>query len=165
MGNEVCYLWACSEVDALNFMDDWGSQRALLISPRQWREIFKPLYREYVEIAHRHGKYIFMHSDGYIADIIPDLVELGVDALNSQVFCMGVEELGSRFGGKITFWGEIDRQHLLPEATPAEIVEAVRRAHAAFWRDGGAIAQCEFGAGARPENVLQVFETWDKLTA
>jgi uroporphyrinogen decarboxylase len=165
MGNEVCYLWACSEVDALNFMDDWGSQRALLISPRQWREIFKPLYREYVEIAHRHGKYIFMHSDGYIADIIPDLVGLGVDALNSQVFCMGVEELGSRFGGKITFWGEIDRQHLLPEATPAEIVEAVRRAHAAFWRDVGAIAQCEFGAGARPENVLQVFETWDKLTA
>jgi uroporphyrinogen decarboxylase len=160
---EELELWAGTEIDALNFMDDWGSQRALLISPRRWREIFKPLYRDYVDIAHSHGKKIFMHSDGFITDVIPDLIELGVDAVNSQVFCMGVEELGQRFAGKITFWGEIDRQHLLPEATTDEIEAAVRRAHAAFWRGGGAIAQCEFGAGARPENVLKVFETWDSF--
>ena len=155
-------MWAQTDVDALNFMDDWGSQRALLISPKQWRAIFKPLYREYVEIAHRHGKKAFMHSDGYIADVIPDLIEIGLDTLNSQVFCMGVEQLGERFAGQITFWGEVDRQHLLGEATIPEVVEAVRRAKAALWRGGGAIAQCEFGPGGRPENVWAVYETWEE---
>jgi hypothetical protein len=101
-----------------------------------------------------------MHSDGYITDVIPDLIEIGLDALNSQVFCMGVEELGAQFAGQITFWGEVDRQHILVDWSVPEVKAAVRRAKAAFWRDGGAIAQCEFGAGARPENVIAVYEAW-----
>ena len=157
-------LWATTEVDGLSFMDDWGSQRALLISPRQWRQIFKPLYKDYIDIAHSHGKKIFMHSDGYTAAIIPDLIELGLDALNTQLFVMNIEDLGQRFAGQITFWGELDRQWLLPHATTAEIDAAVRRVHAAFWRSGGAIAQCEFGAGSKPENVWQMFQTWDELS-
>jgi uroporphyrinogen decarboxylase len=156
-------LWASTEVDALFFADDWGSQRSLLISPALWREVFKPLYRDYVEIAHRNGKYAFMHSDGYITDIFPDLIEIGLDAVNSQVFCMDIEELGRRFAGKITFWGEVDRQHLLPYGTPAEVAAAVRAAGNALWRNGGAVAQCEFGIGARPENVAAVFETWNEV--
>jgi uroporphyrinogen decarboxylase len=156
-------LWAGTEVDGLMCMDDWGSQRALLISPKMWRSIFKPLYKEYIDLAHSHGKYIFFHSDGYIADILPDLVELGLDAVNSQLFTMDIEELGRQHAGKITFWGELDRQHLLPYGTPADIDRAVRRVHAALYREGGAIAQCEFGVGARPENVYQMFQTWEEL--
>ena len=155
--------WAESGVDALNFMDDWGAQNRLLISPRQWRRIFKPLYKTYVDIAHAHGKKIFMHSDGYIFDIYPDLIEIGVDALNSQLFCMDIEKIGALFGGKITFWGEIDRQHLLPHATPAQIDAAVRRVYAALYKNGGVIAECEFGTGARPENVYQVYQTWEEV--
>jgi hypothetical protein len=157
-------LWATTEVDALNFMDDWGAQRRLLISPRQWRRIFKPLYKTYVEIAHTHGKKIFMHSDGHIFDIYPDLIEIGVDAINSQLFCMDIEKIGELYAGQITFWGEIDRQHLLPAATPAEIDVAVRRVYRALYRKGGVIAQCEFGAGARPENVRQVYQSWNDLS-
>lgn len=160
---EELELWALTDVDALFFADDWGSQKSLLISPALWRELFKPLYRDYAEIAHRHGKYAFMHSDGYITDIYPDLIEIGVDALNSQVFCMDVPELGRRFGGQITFWGEVDRQHLLPRGTPGDVAAAVRTAKEAFFRNGGAIAQCEFGIGARPENVEAVFQTWKSL--
>jgi uroporphyrinogen-III decarboxylase len=126
--------------------------------------VFKPLYRDYAEIAHRHGKYIFMHSDGHIAAIFPDIVEIGVDAINSQLFCMDVEELGRRFAGKITFWGEVDRQHLLPYGSPADVARAVRAAKEALFRNGGVIAQCEFGIGARPENVAAVFETWNRLS-
>ncbi|MEI6083537.1 MAG: uroporphyrinogen decarboxylase family protein [Verrucomicrobiota bacterium] len=156
--------WAATDVDAINFMDDWGSQRALLISPSLWRAIFKPMYRDYAQIAHAAGKKIFMHSDGYILDIYPDLIEIGIDALNSQLFCMGVDRLAP-FAGKITFWGEIDRQHLLPEGTPADIDRAVRQVHATLWRSGGCIAQCEFGAAAKPANVRQVFATWEELTS
>jgi hypothetical protein len=155
-------LWVQTDVDAVNFMDDWGSQRGLLIHPNAWRELFKPLYRDYVQIAHAAGKKIHMHSDGHITAIMPDLVEIGVDSVNAQLFCMGVENL-KPFAGKITFWGEIDRQDLLPNATTEEIDLAVRSVHANLWRSGGCIAHCEFGPGARPENVRQVFASWDSL--
>jgi hypothetical protein len=104
-----------------------------------------------------------MHSDGHIAAILPDLIELGLDAVNSQIFCMGLEALRP-FKGRICFWGEIDRQHLLAHATPAEVADAVRGVAATLYDRGGVIAQCEFGVGARPENVEAVFATWDQLS-
>jgi hypothetical protein len=154
--------WAQTEVDALFFMDDWGSQRALLIAPEVWRAYFKPLYADYAQIAHSAGKRVFMHSDGNLLSILPDLIEIGVDALNTQIFCIGLDELRP-FAGRITFWGEIDRQHLLVEGTPAEVDQAVRDVYATLWRDGGCIAQAEFGPGARPDNVRQVFESWNAV--
>lgn len=111
--------WAKTDVDVLNMMDDWGSQKDLLI-------------------------------------------DLGLDAVNSQLFCMGLENL-EQFRGKITFWGEIDRQHLLPEGTPADIDRAVETVYKTLWKDGGCIAQCEFGPGAKPENVYQVFKAWENI--
>lgn len=156
-------MWAHTDVDGLWFMDDWGSQYSLLISPILWRKIFKPLYKEYIDIAHQHGKYIFMHSDGYIADILPDIIELGVDAINSQIFCMNIEDLGKQFKGKITFWGEIDRQYILPNGTPEEVINAVKKVKEFLYYKGGVIGQCEFGAGAKPENVYLVFKTWNNF--
>jgi hypothetical protein len=156
--------WAKTDVDALSFMDDWGSQRGLLISPKLWVEYFKPMYRDYIDIAHSHGKKIFMHSDGHILAIYPHLIELGVDAINSQLFCMGLDNL-AQFRGKITFWGEIDRQHLLPSGTVQDIDAAVKKVHDTLWQDGGCIAQLEFGPGCRPENAYQAFKTWDEITA
>ncbi|UCD75541.1 MAG: hypothetical protein JSV91_01220 [Phycisphaerales bacterium] len=155
-------LWAGTDVDALYIMDDWGAQRSMLISPALWREVFRPLYADYIAIAHNAGKYMFMHSDGYITDIIGDLIELGLNAINSQIFCMGVEELGQRFAGQITFWGELDRQQLLPHGTSDEIIAAASRMKDSLHRDGGLIAQCEFGAGANPDNVRTFFEFWDQ---
>jgi uroporphyrinogen-III decarboxylase len=156
-------IWVKTDVDALTFMDDWGAQRALLISPAMWRQLFKPLYKDYIDIAHRHGKKIFMHSDGFITPIIGDLVELGLDALNCQLFTMDIEALGRQCAGQITFWGEIARQYLLPSGAPADIDRAVRRVKDALWRQGGCIAQCEFGPGGRPENVYQVYKSWEEI--
>ncbi len=154
--------WAQTEVDAISFMDDWGTQRGLLISPELWRELFKPMYRDYIAIAKAHGKKTFMHSDGHTLAILPDLVEIGLDAMNAQLFCMGVENLAP-FRGKLTFWGEIDRQHLLPHATLEEIDRAVDLVHDTLWAHGGCIAQCEFGPAGRPENVRRVYERWSRL--
>lgn len=95
---ELLSAWAHTDVDALRFMDDLGSQRSLLISPATWRDIFKPMYRDYAQIAHAAGKKLFMHSDGHILAIYPDLVEIGIDAVNSQIFCMGVDQL-AQFAG------------------------------------------------------------------
>ena len=154
---------AQTDVDALQFMDDWGSQKALLINPSIWKEIFRPMYRDYIDIAKKYGKKTFMHSDGYILDIIPELIDIGLDAVNSQIFCMGLENL-RQFRGKITFWGEIDRQYLLAHGTPDEVRAAVRSVKENLYSDGGCIAQCEFGVGGKMENVRAVYEEWEKIT-
>jgi hypothetical protein len=153
--------WAATDVDGVVFMDDWGSQQSLLISPEAWRELFKPLYRDYCEILHRHDKFAFFHSDGYIADIFHDLVEIGVDAINSQLFCMDIESLAEHFRGRVTFWGEIDRQWTLPMGTPAEIRAAVERVRKALdFGRGGLIAQCEWSLGIPFDKIAAVFEAW-----
>jgi hypothetical protein len=158
---ELAEKWMTeTKVDALFYMDDWGSQDDLLISPELWCEYFKPMYRDYIDIAHRNGKKAFMHSDGNILKIYLHLVELGLDAINSQIFCMGIENL-EEFAGKITFWGEMDRQHLLVNASIEEVDAAVEKVRALLWKNGGCMAQCEFGPGAKPENVRQVFAAWD----
>ena len=154
-------LWIKTDVDGISFMDDWGAQRHLLISPKQWRSLFKPLYKDYCDLIHSAGKFVFFHSDGYIADIYPDLIEIGVDAINSQLFCMDIEALGRRFKGQITFWGEIDRQQVLPFGTLEEVREAVRRVRAVLDDgQGGVIAQCEWGNDVSAETVRAVFEAW-----
>jgi uroporphyrinogen decarboxylase len=156
-------FWVSTDVDAIMFMDDWGSQRQLLIRPATWREIFKPLYRDYAALAHSRGKFALMHSDGYIADVYDDLIEVGVDAVNSQLFCMDWSDL-ERAKGRITFWGEIDRQHILPAADPQIGRDAVREvARHLYDPAGGTIAQLEFGAGANPQTVIAVYETWEQV--
>ncbi|MAE67307.1 MAG: methyltransferase [Phycisphaeraceae bacterium] len=156
--------WAATDVDGLMIVDDWGGQQSLLISPAQWRRVFRPIYADYVRIAHDGGKRIFMHSDGCILEIYEDLIEIGVDAINSQLFCMDIEEIGRRFRGRICFWGEIDRQRILAFAEPCEVRDAVRRVAAALYRpEGGVIAQCEMGPGAKVENVNEVFRAWEEV--
>lgn len=154
-------LWVTTDVDGIGFMDDWGGQHSLLISPELWRQFYKPLYRDYCDAIKKAGKFVFFHSDGYTLSIIPDLIELGVDALNTQLFCMDIEELGRRFKGQITFWGEICRQRILPFGTVEEVRAAVRRVRRAFDDgSGGVIAQCEWGKRDPRENVEAVYETW-----
>lgn len=153
--------WAKTDVDAIRFMDDWGAQNSLLISPQMWEEIFRPLYAEYISIAKSYGKKSFMHSDGYTLPILPSLIACGLDAVNAQIFCIGVENLAP-LKGKITFWGEIDRQNLLPYGTAGDIDRAVDQVYETLWADGGCIAQCEFGPGANPDNVYRVFQRWQE---
>jgi len=155
--------WAATGVDAIALMDDWGTQAGLMVDPAIWHEHFRPLYADYAEIARARGKKVFMHSDGHITGIIGELASLGVDALNSQLFCMDIEELGRLYRGRITFWGEIDRQQILAYGTPADVEQAVERVYDNLWADGGCIAQCEFGPGAMPENIFAVFSAWDRL--
>ena len=160
---EELRMWVETDVDGVAFMDDWGSQTGLLISPDQWREIFKPLYSDYCRLIHQAGKFAFFHSDGEISSIIGDLIEIGVDALNSQLFCMDIEKLADEYRGKITFWGEIDRQNILPFGTEDDVRAAVRRVRKAFDRGrGGIIAQCEWGLDVPYANIAAVFDEWAK---
>lgn len=154
-----------TDIDGFSFMDDWGSQVSLLINPQMWRELFKPLYKDYCDLARSRGKYIFFHSDGFIEEIYPDLIEIGIDAINSQLFCMDIEKLVDLYGDKVCFWGEIDRQYILPFGSVEDVKKAVDRvADAIIAKNGkrtGAFAQCEWNAVDPVENIKAVFAQWD----
>ncbi len=157
-------FWAETRVDSLMCMDDWGSQSNLLIQPQVWRDVFKPLYKDYGQIAHANDKYLFMHSDGCIIDIYPDLIEVGIDALNSQLFCMDMAELAKVAKGKITFWGEIDRQHILGQTDLEKTKDAVDSvANHLYEPSGGIIVQFSYGLGIYPPNAEVVCEQWQHI--
>jgi len=162
---EQMEMWCRTGVDAVQFADDWGSQKSLLISPVTWREYFKPLYRQYCDLAHSNGKYILMHSDGYVADIIPDLIEIGVDALNLQLFCMDIEQLADRYHHQVAFWGEIDRQYIQVFGTEDDMHKAVRRLANAFFRYGrtGFIAQCTYTMNVPEANKRAEWDEWRQV--
>ncbi len=153
--------WLKTDVDGIMMMDDWGANNALLIHPRTWRELFKPKYTEYCDLAHSAGKFAFFHTDGNTESIYGDLIEVGYNAINSQLFTMDIEDLASKYKGKVTFWGEIDRQHLLPFGTPEEVRAAVKRVRSLLDDgSGGVIAECEWGKFDPAENIRAVYEAW-----
>jgi len=159
-------LLAPLALDAITFMDDWGTQISLLISPESWRKHFKPMYKEYCDIIHGAGKFVFFHSDGHTEAIYDDIVEIGVDAYNSQLFCMDIEKLAEKYKGKITFWGELDRQNILPFGTEEEVRASVRRVKKAMLtpKRTGFIAQLSWETVTPLSNVIAAYDEFDKIT-
>ncbi len=153
--------WLKLDIDGIIFGDDWGSQRSLLISPETWRTQYKPVYKRFFDKIHAAGKFVFMHSDGYILDIYDDLIEIGVDAINSQVWCMGLEKVAEKCNGKITNWGEICRQHILPYGSVENVINAVNQMKDAFWVNGGLIGQFEAGPDMPLENIKAGLIHWN----
>lgn len=154
-------LWAETEVDGVCFRDDWGTPEGLLIAPEMWREIFRPLYREYCKILHAKDKFVFFGSEGNIVDIFADLVRVGVDAIHSQLHLLGAERLTKRYRGRVTFWGGMDRQRLNDPGTTEEFREAVLAIRKALdFGSGGVIAQCQWDPGVRIQTIATFFEQW-----
>jgi len=113
--------------DAVMFAEDWGTQNKLLVSPRTWRAIFRPGFQRLCSHAHENNLYVFMHSCGYIYEIIGNLIESGIDLLQlDQPQLMGVDRLADEFGGKVTFWSPVDIQKTL-QTRDAAIIEADAR--------------------------------------
>ncbi|MEF9924645.1 MAG: uroporphyrinogen decarboxylase family protein [Muribaculaceae bacterium] len=154
-------LWLETDVDGIIFGDDWGSQRSLLIDPATWRAHFKPVYKRFFDKIHAAGKFVFMHSDGYIYDIYDELMEIGVDAINSQVWCMGVEMVAEKCNGRITNWGGVCRQHILPNGSVQDVVDAVYKMREHLWVNGGLIGQFEAGPDMPLENIKAGLVHWN----
>ncbi len=157
-------VWCRSAIDCVFIADDWGTQFSLLISPDLWRALFKPLYADYITRTKQAGKFAYMHSDGFITDILDDLIELGLDAVNAQVTCMDMAELGRRFGGRVTFWGQMDRQHMLCFGTVEDARQAVHdfRNHLTGSGGGNIVAQMHIEPSARPENIEAVLDEFTR---
>jgi len=115
MNLEAIEEYAKHGADGYMFCDDWGLQNTLMISPAKWRELWKPRYARIYAAAHAHGMDTFLHSCGYIVDILDDLIEIGLDVIQmDQQDNMGLALLGGRFRGRITFFAPADIQTVLP---------------------------------------------------
>jgi len=129
-------------VDMIWIGDDVGAQDRMLMSPATWRRFLKPrlaaLISELKRI--RPEVKIAYHSDGMIAPIIPDLIEIGLDVLNPvQPRSMDPERLKKEYGEQLCFWGSLDEQQTLPFGTPAEVEQEVLTRLKTVGRGGGLI--------------------------
>jgi len=132
---------ACAyPIDCIRFGDDWGAQRGLIMGPHRWREFIKPRFARMVGAASRHGKATFLHSDGDIREVIPDLVEIGLTILNPvQPDVMDIYEVKREFGRDLAFQGGVSVQQLLPHSTPDQVRAEVRRLLSEVGAGGGLI--------------------------
>ncbi|MBE0696878.1 MAG: hypothetical protein IH586_08135 [Anaerolineaceae bacterium] len=150
--------YAAAGADGLFFCDDWGLQNRLMISPKAWQKIWKPRYARIFQAAHEAGLLTFLHSCGYIVDILNDLIEIGLDVIQmDQQENMGLERLGAEFGGRLTFFCPVDIQNTMVYGSDEEIRAYCRKMAVLLGRpEGGFIPRWysdPLGAGHRYEAI------------
>lgn len=120
---------------------DYSGQEGLLISKNMFNKYFRPLYKKfYSEIKKNFDVEIFFHCCGSVVDLIPDLIELGVtilDPIQTSARGMEINQLKNNYGDKLNFHGAIDIQGFLPNATPEEVKNEVKKIITVLGKNGG----------------------------
>mgnify|MGYP000973475344 CR=1 FL=1 len=144
---------------------DFGTQTGSFISPKSYRQLFKPFHQEVNNWIHRHTNWkTFIHSCGSVVNLIPDFIEAGFDILNPvQTSAAGMDPRGlkARFGEQLVFWGGgIDTQQTLPFGTPEQVREQVRERMEIFGEGGGFVFNAihNIQACTPVENLLALFQ-------
>jgi uroporphyrinogen decarboxylase len=152
-------------VDLIKIGDDLGTQESLLISPKMYRQMLKPIHAHYIAfIKERTKARVFFHTDGDVFHLIDDFVEIGVDVLNPIQTSAGkmadLAGLKQRYGTRIVFCGAIDTQRILPQGTPAEVRREVRRVIDILGQGGGYMlaAVHTIMDEVPPENILAMVD-------
>ncbi len=114
--------------DVIHMHDDWGTNDNMLFSPEIWREFIKPNEEKYAKHIHELGMLYVHHSCGYIKQILPDLIEIGVDAIEPMMINNDMAECLEKYGDKITLMGGVNSQMVdMPGTTEEEIRAEARR--------------------------------------
>jgi uroporphyrinogen decarboxylase len=153
-------------VDIVRIGDDIGVQTGMMINPNLWRKYFKPRLEKLIKtLKAKRRVYIFYHSDGNIRQVIPDLIEIGVDILNPiQPECMNPSDIKQRYGDKLTLHGTISLQKTLSFGSMEEVAEEVRKRIETCGQNGGLIIAPSNGITPDVpfENVLTMYEATKK---
>jgi uroporphyrinogen decarboxylase len=151
--------------DIIRFGDDLGTNNGPFMSPRTYRQLFKPRHAVLCDYVHRHSRMkTFLHSCGSIRALLPDLIEAGYDIINPvQTTCRGMEPEGLKadFGNDICFWGGgCDTKTILPTASPAEVKDHVKRRLDIFMPGGGFVFNTVHNIlpEVPPHNIAAMFE-------
>ena len=156
-------------VQIVGFGDDFATQRDLLLSPAMWRTFSKEPLARLFSLGKRHDVYVFFHSCGAVRSILPDLIEIGLDALfpvQPNAKGMDHRELKAEFGDDLAFWGGIDIQYVLPFGTVEDVRRHVRERIGILGAGGGYILTSSHNLlKAVPlENILAMFDEASKVT-
>jgi len=148
--------------------EDMGAQEGLMFSPAQIREFLLPRMKRMIDLAHQAGVFVFHHNDGAIRDIIPDMIEAGIDVLNPiQWRCKGMEREGLKrdFGDRLIFHGGVDNQYTLAFGSVEEVRQEVEDDLRILGEEGGYIlAPCHNIQPVSPsENIVAMYETGYEL--
>jgi len=124
--------------EIMYFGDDLGMQHGLAIGSEKWRKYLKPCYKKLFSMVRGAGKYVYMHTDGMIYEIMPDLAECGVNMINPQYRANGLDKLVRVCKGRIPINLDLDRQ-LFPFATPSQLDDHVRECVEALYLPSGGL--------------------------
>lgn len=155
-------------IDVIMTSDDLGTERGPLVSMKHFRELVKPYQQKLWKcIKENTTAYLFLHACGSVSELIPDLIEMGVDILNPvQVAAknMDTKKLKADFGDKITFWGGIDTQHVLPFGTAGDVENEVKKRIADLAPGGGYVLTPVHNVqkGVSPENICTMYDAVEK---
>jgi uroporphyrinogen decarboxylase len=154
-------------VDGGYFGDDYGAQKGMLFSPRTWRAVFKPRLAQMFAVFKDAGLPVILHSDGDIAPIVPDLIEIGLSMLNPvQPEVVDHAWLKNTFGGRLAFYGGISTQTVLPYGTPDEVRTACRKTLEGLSDNGSGLLLApshRMTADIPIENVAAMLESFSVL--
>jgi uroporphyrinogen decarboxylase len=140
-------------VDGIRYGDDWGGESALMMGPGLWRRFVKPQQQKLYDVCSGRGKLIFQHSDGHVEDIVPDLIEMGLDVLNPlQPECNDVPGMKERYGSRLAFHGAVSSR-VVHNGSPDEVREEVRLRVDQLAEGGGYLLAPAHGMSYPPENL------------
>jgi uroporphyrinogen decarboxylase len=155
------YLAVGAEI--MSFGEDLGMQTALPVSPAMWRRVVKPAYEAMFGPCRDRDVPVYLHSDGHILEIIPDLIETGVRVLNPQIRANGLEGLRQVARGKVAINQDLDRQ-LFPFASPSEIEDHVGEVFEGLYlEEGGLMLLAECGPDVPLQNVDAICRAFERL--
>ncbi len=155
--------WLEIGADFISFGDDLGSQKSLLINPKQFRKYLKPCYAKIFKTCREGGAYVYFHSDGHILEVIDDLIECGVNVLNPQIRANTLEGLVQTCKGRVCINLDLDRQ-LFPFATPDEIRRHIYEAFEALYLpEGGLMLYAECEPDVPLENIEVICQTLEEI--
>ena len=152
-------------IEVVKMGDDLGGQENALMSPAVYRRMIKPYHQELFQlIKQRSQAHVFLHTCGSILKLLPDLLDAGVEILNPvQVSAqnMDTHHLKSEFGERLSFWGAIDTQHILPKGTVDEVKEEVQKRISDLAPNGGYIVAPVHNvqADVPAENVIAMYRS------
>lgn len=157
-------------VDMIKIGDDLGMQETLLMSPRMYRRLVKPIHADYIAFIKEHTRAkVFFHTDGDVFDLLDDFVEIGVDVLNPVQTSAGrmsnLAELKKRYGEALCFCGGIDTQRILPFGTPQQVRQEVRRVIEMLGPGGGYMVSAVHTImdDVPPENILAMVDAVEEF--
>jgi uroporphyrinogen-III decarboxylase len=143
--------------------DDFATQNAMMIAPEYWRKYIKPYLAEQVRVIRDSGMYVMYHSCGSVRPVLPDLIDIGINALSvfqTTAAGMDAESIARDFGGRLAFYGGIDVQKLLSHGSRQDVRAAVRNNVRIFEPCGGYfVANSHFIPDIKIENLETMFKT------